>query len=194
DAAGRVQALLLLGQAYANLKEWDQAATAFERAAQLSPASAEPRLAAADAWAAANQPESAVAAYRQAIKLRDQPETWLRLAHVLLVEVEFEVARAERSGSGQVALNRVRELLQEAENHYPESLELARRLVIAYQRFGFPNDADRVLRHLDERGDRSAPTVLLHAQVCTLRRDRDQGCKVLIEALESAPPNEQPSL
>jgi tetratricopeptide (TPR) repeat protein len=234
DAAGRMHALLLVGRAYADLKEWDQAAVAFERAAQLNPGSDEPRLAAGDAWASSNQPESAIAAYRQAVKLQDQPETWLRLAHVLflreqlktsenrnwqefqealnhiksakkdssladpwrvlLLEAEFEVARVQRNGLEQVPLNRVRELLQEAENDYPDSVELARRLVIAYQRFGLPMDCDRVLRHLDASGDRSTATVLLHAQVCILRRDRDHARKTLAEALKSASPDEQPNI
>lgn len=234
DAAGRMRAHLLLGAAYADLKQWDQAALAFERGARLNPGSAEPRLAAGDAWAAGNQPESAITAYRQAVKLQDQPETWLRLAHVLLlreqlkspqnrdwqefqealshvkgasapeslvdpwrvllVEVEFEMARLGPNDSDQTSLERVRKLLHEAENRYPDSFELSRRLVIAYERLGYPADSDRVLRRLDESGEHSTATVLLQAQVCALRREHDKGRKLLAAALESAPPREQPNL
>src|SRR5204862_7663320 len=52
DAAGRMHALLLMGRAYAERKQWDPAATAFERAARLSPGNDEPRLPAGDAWPA----------------------------------------------------------------------------------------------------------------------------------------------
>lgn len=64
-----LQAEMLLGNIYASLNEWDLAAAAFERAATLEPTLAQPRLAAATAWARFNRPEMAIRHYEMALSL-----------------------------------------------------------------------------------------------------------------------------
>jgi tetratricopeptide (TPR) repeat protein len=90
------QASMLLGGIYAGWGQWDQAATAYEQAANDQPGLAEPRLAAASAWLSANRPEAAAADCEQALRLDNQPETWLTLAAARLA-LQARLPKAERN-------------------------------------------------------------------------------------------------
>ena len=91
DTRGRSQALGLLGMAYSELQQWDQAALGYEQAALLQPHLPELLVSAAVCWANAGQPEAAIRCYRQALTLGDRPEFWSGLAEVLF---QREVAQA----------------------------------------------------------------------------------------------------
>ncbi|MHC4401896.1 MAG: tetratricopeptide repeat protein, partial [Planctomycetota bacterium] len=77
-----VRAWMRLGSSYDRLAQWDQAASAFEKAASLQPRILVPRLKAARAWLNSGRPDEAIRHYRQALSIRggDSPETWLSLA------------------------------------------------------------------------------------------------------------------
>jgi len=74
------RAWLLLGEAYAALNQWDQAAAAYEQGAELDAAQDEPHRAAGLAWLNAGQPDKAVQQLERALARRDSLDTRLRLA------------------------------------------------------------------------------------------------------------------
>lgn len=80
DAPERLPAWLMLGDAYATLGDWDQAATAFDNAARLDATRERPRMAAARAWLRADQPQQAVGHFEQALTRTDSIELSLQLA------------------------------------------------------------------------------------------------------------------
>ena len=78
DANERLRARLLLGDSYAQLGLWDQAAAAYENAAGTDPRQEQARVAAATAWLRADQPERAAELFKQALVRRDLPELRLQ--------------------------------------------------------------------------------------------------------------------
>jgi tetratricopeptide (TPR) repeat protein len=96
ETAGSVLAWQLLGDAYAALGQWDQAAIAEEHAAALEPASALRHLRAAAAWASAGRADAAEQQYRQAISLRPSVEARLGLAAVLF-DQQLRLAKEARN-------------------------------------------------------------------------------------------------
>ncbi len=84
ELARSQQAWQLLAGVYVAAGQWDQAATAFEQAAELSPKVGWLRAMAANAWASAGRMDAAETSYEQALSLGAPPETWLALASVRL--------------------------------------------------------------------------------------------------------------
>jgi len=84
EVAQALQAWMLLGNAYAALVQWDQAATAYEEAAKLQSRVAQPRVAAAKAWVKAGRLDLAVQQYKLALAAADDAEVQFGLA-----ETEF---------------------------------------------------------------------------------------------------------
>jgi tetratricopeptide (TPR) repeat protein len=93
--ARSLQASLLLGVAYAAMRQWDQAANAYQQAAQLTPARSDCRLAAGNAWMIAGRPDKAIECYDQALTIESLPETWLALARARLA-AQLRRPRADR--------------------------------------------------------------------------------------------------
>ncbi len=84
EAARNLQAWHWLGLACSAADQWDQAALAFEQAAQLAPKAAAPRLQAASAWLLAGRPDAAETCYQQALTIDASADTRLALAHAML--------------------------------------------------------------------------------------------------------------
>ena len=111
----RLQTWLLLGQAHAELRQWDAAATAYERAVVIRPTLLESHLAAARAWAAAGRLETAIEEYERVLKLDDVPPgAWLDLAR-LKFRHQLRTEPGERDWAS------VEQSLDMAEQALPES-------------------------------------------------------------------------
>ncbi len=94
-----VQAWQLLGNLYAVLGQWDQAALAHEHAATLDPTAAAHHLNAAAAWMSADRLDAAEQHYRQALSLQpsaDRAETQVALALVLF-DQQLRVPKTARN-------------------------------------------------------------------------------------------------
>jgi len=97
EEPARLEALGMLGNAYAAVRQWDQAALCYEQLATEQPQSIQSRLAAAMAWSSAGRADAAVAHLRQAVALDKDgaPEPWLALARAEL-DAQLRLPKAER--------------------------------------------------------------------------------------------------
>ncbi len=78
NEAEQFEAWMLLGNAYSNLSQWDQAAAAFDEAVALRPASTQARLGAAQAWSNAGRLGAANAHFEQILGEQGAPAgVWL---------------------------------------------------------------------------------------------------------------------
>lgn len=218
DGGGDLQshAWLLLGTAYAETKQWDLAAPAFERAAQMTP-TASTLLATAKSWAAAGQITPALRHCEALLKLDSAPqEAWLLWSQLLLeqelrtskkhrnwqplreslakaesvlpnswelqlVKADFTLAQANEPPVGQAL-----EILQAAEFGSPQSPEMYEKLVIAYERLGRPDEADRALERWEARDGKSLASCLRRAEMLFGRREFAAVRIVLSDALATA--------
>ena len=89
------QAWVLLARTHGLLQQPDQSAAAYERVLRLRPGLTSVRLAAAQAWEAAENPKAAIRLYRHALDAGDSAETWLSLAHARL-KVQANLPSQER--------------------------------------------------------------------------------------------------
>ncbi len=78
--ADSVKALQMLAQAHRSLDQWEEAARAYELAAELSPDDWRYRLGAAAMWQAADQPQLAIAHLQRVVDAIDTPGAWMALA------------------------------------------------------------------------------------------------------------------
>jgi tetratricopeptide (TPR) repeat protein len=107
DVSESFRAWLLLGTAYGDLGQWDQAARSYEQAATLQPTDVRPRLSAGQAWLMAGQPEEAVQQSKQALAIGETAEAWFLLAKAQL-RSQVRLPKAERKwNSFQEALGAV---------------------------------------------------------------------------------------
>jgi tetratricopeptide (TPR) repeat protein len=74
----------LLGEAYAAVEDWQQAALQFERAASNSPASYDLRVAAANCWIHQSDVRRALGQYERALNIAQRPEVVVSLAQCYL--------------------------------------------------------------------------------------------------------------
>jgi len=148
EARQNLQACMMLGSAYSVLRQWDQAATAFERAAAFNTELLQPRLAAAEAWANGGQPEMAVPYYEQALEIEDSPGIRLALARARL-QRQIRLPNKERAW---VRFDEdLKKLKQVKDTQNPES------------QGAFPNawrvtllEGDYVLARSEEQGERES--------------------------------------
>ncbi len=95
ETAQSVAAWQLLGDAYAGLAQWDQAALAHEHAVALQPTLASHHLRAAAAWLSAGRLDAAEQHYRLALSLQPSAEAELGLAQLLL-DQQLRLPKKER--------------------------------------------------------------------------------------------------
>ncbi|MEO7648485.1 MAG: tetratricopeptide repeat protein [Gemmatimonadaceae bacterium] len=80
DSPQSTKAWLLLGTAYANLREWVESATAFDRAGTQQPNLALAHLSASASWLAANRVDLAVDRAEVGVRLQPTSQAWFTLA------------------------------------------------------------------------------------------------------------------
>jgi tetratricopeptide (TPR) repeat protein len=105
------RARMLLGQCYAVLNQWDQAATAFDEASALDSQSIQAHQLAAEAWSNLGRPELALHHYEQASAVKKDPETILSIAQIIC-QVETQKPKKERNWTAvEKALSAAREAI-----------------------------------------------------------------------------------
>lgn len=98
SAASSVDAWMLLGDGHRALRQWDAAATAYDKAFSLDPNRLDSRRKAATAWLAAAQPEQAIRRYEELLGNRasaEDQELWLALANARLQQ-QLRRSRGQR--------------------------------------------------------------------------------------------------
>jgi len=111
-----------------------------------------------------------------------------------LLEADYAVSRAEEQGQPAEGLANARKLYQAAESEFPDSAGLLQTLVLAYERLGLPEDADRTLEKLEKLGDQSRVACLLRARLHAGRKEYDQARQVLRDGLKKLPRDARPAL
>ncbi|MGH7193017.1 MAG: tetratricopeptide repeat protein, partial [Candidatus Saccharimonadales bacterium] len=186
DASGEAQVQWLLGRSYESLGAWDQAGSAFGKAADAQPQVAGLRLAAAAAWNAAGRVDEAVRQYEDGLAIDDTvPEAWAALAAALFQQqvtrpspqrdwTRFEeVLRRSQTLSPDSTLLKLLEadfeatrgrldlaleLLHACELAAGDDQELLARVALRYEQLRQPTQADRLLAELRQRnGTESVP-------------------------------------
>lgn len=92
DVTQHTNALELLGRVYASAGRWDQAAMTYEQATTLRPSETTYHLVAAEAWARAGQPASAINHYETAIRMAEEPPPpWVNQARRALIRSRLQI-------------------------------------------------------------------------------------------------------
>ncbi len=222
DGQHRMQAAYYLGICYSAIRQWDQAAEAYEQASQYESTNPKYLLAAADAWEKASRFDQSVRLFEQALALRGTPpEVWVQLARThfneqMQLPVEQRdwqsfrdaLKKARRAAPYDVTLKVLEadfaavlgqpaeaiSQLEEALRETPDSEALGRALVLAYQRLDRNADADRAFaEYLQQHGD-SLATKRLRISLLTQRNELTEADRVLRQAIDEAPADERPSL
>lgn len=113
SAASSVDAWMLLGDGHRALRQWDAAATSFDKAFSLDPNRIDSRRKAATAWLAAAQPDQAVRRYEELLTHRasaEDPEIWLALANARLQQQLRRSRRQRHWGAFEQAIERAQAL------------------------------------------------------------------------------------
>ncbi len=91
-----IQMFWMLGNVYAAVGQWDQAAVVYQEVATLRPDVPQPALWVARAWSAAGRPDLAIPYFQRVVGLTDAPEVWLALAEAEL-KVQAQLAPQQQS-------------------------------------------------------------------------------------------------
>jgi tetratricopeptide (TPR) repeat protein len=215
DEQQRHRLQLRLGMCYAQLKQWDRAASVFQQASDAQPNLPQPLVAAADAWERGGNLVSAIACYEKALGLPGvAPDAWASLAHVRFRN-ELQIPPAQRRWAdferalaaarellpqdGAVLLlaaeyaalrNRPHEaarLLDQISQNTATPVKLREEVVLAYERMGRPSQADEALRRWEDLHGASVLTSLVHARLLLARRRAGDARRALEAALVKAP-------
>jgi Flp pilus assembly protein TadD len=207
DVQARMKRWLRLALVYERIHYWELAAKAYDEAAALSTSNYQVLVAAARAWQAARQLDSAVAAYDAAVKASDaQPGGWVLLARA---EIERQNRRAERDWTrADQALSEARRQLGETPTVRMLAVELMRAkgneaaalslldsaikahpsevlpfATLFYWAIGQRQQASAALEELQrsrQAGDRQVRA--LEAEICRRNKDYDR-CKSILSGL-----------
>ena len=222
EVAPASQIGIVLADCFGATGQWDRAAAAYERVAAMQPERAEVRLLAAGAWMKASQPAKAAEQYRLAmaagtpspalwtniaqtmyqeqIRIPKPDRNWKEFQHALanipatgpnawprtLLEADFEAARDQP--------DRALAILRDAEKNLPHLEPFLPTLVIAYEQWGWPADADRALARLEQLDGPSARVALTRSELLARRKQDAEAEKVVRAAIKSLPPGEQGGL
>lgn len=207
-----------VGACHMALRQWDEAASAYQRAASLEPGRAAPRFAAANAWDAAGRLDEAALQYEHGLALEKAAGPMKALAQVrfrqqLLLPKDKrdwrDFSESLEKAQEQTPDDTLLKLLGaefELEQGRPElaldvvrkveaealaSAELTRRVVFDYERCQRPEEADRVLALLRERSESTLPVVLLAADLRAARGEVAAAAESLRQAVERLPADDR---
>lgn len=211
DLSGIVDVLYQLAQAYGAQEQHDLAASMFEEATQLQPTVADHYLNAAQAWEAAGQPGRAARAYELALVQKETgPAALILLAraqmgrqqHLPPAEQNWDefkgtLARAKEKKADNVLLMLLEAdylsaigqqahaiaLLESAHKLHPRNNRLAQALIMANEKWGRPDEADRLLAEFTQKDKKpSFAATMLRVAVLLHRGQFDEAQPLLQEA------------
>ena len=211
-----------LGDCYARLRSWDQAAAAYQNAADLQPRNAAPRLTAGRLWEQAGWLEEAARQYEQAVTIApDDFSARAALADVTLrrqlllpaasrdwrpfndslaaarqIDPESALVRllAAESLLAQERPDQAAELFRAAEGAALDAPELAGRLAFDYERMGASGRADAVVERMRSAFGESAGLALIRARLLVRRRQEAKGAEELLHSLSRVAPQQRGDL
>ncbi len=221
EGAGLIEITYQLAACYSARREPDRAAQVYASAIDLEPNNPTHYLAAGEAWEAAGQLDAAIRAYQQGLVYDEAPAAgWVLLARALLTRERelpesqrnwdaFEQAleQAHQRGVKSTLLRLIEADHLAAQGKFTEALNglesaqsgadaerLWQSLVMGYEKWGQPEQADRAIEDYEAKFGKSIGTALLRAAVLTHRRQHDQALELLTAALPSAPPDRRPAV
>ena len=216
-----LQAWLLLGERYTAQSRWDQAAAAYQSAAELAPDNSAARLGAAVALGALGQFDPAIRHCRELLaKENPPPRTYLELARLEWRRQLSLPAEQRQSQTVQEALSAAETaadnwelrllradvlaaagtsdateqavaVLKAAEQAYSDVAPLWLQLALRYQAWERPADAERAFAEYERRSAASPGTVVGKVQWLAARGELDAAERLLEEAWQTSPAGEQ---
>jgi len=110
------------------------------------------------------------------------------------LQADYLALIGEEKGDRQQGMRDAAEQLRQAEEKYLDSEGLLLALVLGYERFKAPEDADRALEKLEGLTGRSATTHLLRARLLSSRKQYEKAREILQKGLEVLPSADHPAL
>lgn len=209
-AASDARVYSQIGLCYVELQSWDQAAGAYQNAAELQPRSAELRMAAARLWDRAGWLDEAARQYEQATSISpDSAIAWQALADIELrrqlslpaakrdwkafndalaaaerLDPDLELAKLLSAESllAQDRPDQAAPRFDAVEQAASGSLDLGARLAIDYERMGARAKADALIDKLEIHFRELAPLVLLRARLLVRRQQESDAIGLLSTA------------
>jgi tetratricopeptide (TPR) repeat protein len=210
-----------LGDCYLALRQFDQAGIAFQQAAELQPRLARPRLEAARAWEAAGRLDEALRQFAVGLAIEGAPASgwtdycyailrqqaalpaanrnWQALERALLTarallpdDLSLKVFEAEyEAQQGQVDL--AMEMLRGLEQRAVAVPGMAGRMVLNFERFGQPADADRLIEKMRSQTPKKGAlaTLLAGMELLARRKQYDQAERLLNAGMNDLPDDER---
>ena len=111
-----------------------------------------------------------------------------------LLHADYLALVGEMKGDRQQGMLDATRHLRQAEEKYPDSESLHLGLILGYERFGAPGDADRALESLQGITGKSATTYVLRSRLLSSRRQYQKAREILQEGLKDLPPEDHPAL
>ena len=111
-----------------------------------------------------------------------------------LLQADYLALVGETKGDRQQGIREAAQHLRQAEEKYPDSEGLHLGLVLGYERFGAPEDADRALLKLEGLTGKSATTYVLRSNLYSARKQYDEAREILQKGLEVLPAEDHPLL
>lgn len=208
----REQALYFLAQCYNELEQHDQAATIYLQAAGIRAGASRHLIAAAGAWEAAGRYDDAVELYDQAIGMDDAPpityvlraraefkrqvnqlesdQDWSRFDSALAEAKQktdatlslalLDAQYALHQGNAKKAL----ELLEPLKEAFPDSDQVRRALIFAYEQLGRSEDGLVLIDEREEEAGRTTATLLLRADLLTHSERFEEALELLTGGMD----------
>ncbi len=108
-----------------------------------------------------------------------------------LIEAEYILVRADEDGQREMGAMDALGLIRQAERDHADSKAFCRAAVMAYEKLGQPEDADRMLEKYSELIENPVAVALVRSRLYAQRGDHEKARSVLREAQKSAPQEAQ---
>lgn len=110
-----------------------------------------------------------------------------RAWRIALLEADYVMIRGQQQRQLREMTATAKELLERAEQQFPESAALRQTLVMTYERMGLAADADRALKEFGRLTEEPADVYSLRARLCSQRKQFQQAREALEEGIRTTP-------
>lgn len=194
----------LLGIAYGELGNWQEAVRVLRRSVELSPQNFEARIALASAYEQLGQVSQAMQEYLTALGIREEPNVLIKLAWIYLQQGERD-EQANRMSEAEEAYRQAIQRLRRALQLNPKLPSAQINLAIAlrkYSTFLFRqgqtklaeenlDEAEKIFREHLEQNPKDTLAKLELARSLSDRKRYDDALKLLREVISAEPRNEE---